>query len=274
MRNKVVIVCIIKDEEKYIREFCQYHLALGFDKIYLGDNTPPDKDSPYGEILKDFIGQGTVEMIDVRGKQNYQNTFYNETMDLLSRDSETQWALFIDVDEHLTLVRDKNVHEFMDKLPHANQVMVNWLMMDSCGQVRYEDRPLEERFPNKIDAGENPNGCCWNNHVKCFVRIIGGGERIGSFNLPHNCSNVSLTTDPLGKVIPSSPFNNNPDYSVAYIKHFHLKSIQEYVENKMMKGWSDRNGNSLNWYVKDFKYFNPTPQAMSWLLEKVYKLTH
>lgn len=272
MRDKIAISCIIKDEEKYIKEFCEHHLSLGFDKIYLGDNTPTDKTSEYCDILKDYIDIGVVEIVDVRGKKTHQLQFYNDMLDRFGMDGETSWCLFIDADEHFTLVKENNVHDFIRRFDAACQILVNWLNMDQCGQTRYCNKPLEERFPNKIDVGESPNGCRFNNHVKAFVKTV-DGDRIGTFSNPHYCYNVPMTVDTTNSKIGASPFNNFPNYNIAYIKHFHLKSLQEYVENKMAKGWSDRDGNSLNYFVRDFKYIKPTEDNISWLLEKVYNLT-
>ena len=35
---KVALVCIAKNEDHYIKEWCDYHLKLGFDQIFIYQN--------------------------------------------------------------------------------------------------------------------------------------------------------------------------------------------------------------------------------------------
>ena len=54
--GKVIVVMIVKNEMKYLREFVDYHLALGFDQIVIGDNNDLDGET-YDELLKDLIAE-------------------------------------------------------------------------------------------------------------------------------------------------------------------------------------------------------------------------
>ena len=40
--DKVIVVMIVKNEMRYLREFVDYHLDLGFDQIVIGDNNDVD----------------------------------------------------------------------------------------------------------------------------------------------------------------------------------------------------------------------------------------
>jgi hypothetical protein len=46
-----VIVCIAKLEQDYIEEFVRYHLAIGFNKIYIYDN---DDVPTYKKLLENI----------------------------------------------------------------------------------------------------------------------------------------------------------------------------------------------------------------------------
>ena len=76
-----------------------------------------------------------------------------------------------------------------------------------------------------------------NRHVKCAVRL--GSVGSANINCPHYVANVSPACDSSGRPLQNGPFNYNPDYSEAYIKHFHYKTIEEFVTNKMAKGFAD-----------------------------------
>ena len=59
-----VICAIAKNENDYINDWVNWHLNLGFDRIYLYDNN--ELETPY---VGDFIEQkDKVEIIDIRGR--------------------------------------------------------------------------------------------------------------------------------------------------------------------------------------------------------------
>ena len=98
-----VICAIAKNENSYINDWVNYHLALGFDKIYLFDNN--NSETPY---VGDFIDQkDKVEVINVRDKheKDFQNKCYNDFYTSHSFD----WCAFIDIDEYIVLDKWNNI---------------------------------------------------------------------------------------------------------------------------------------------------------------------
>ena len=74
---------------------------------------------------------------------------------------------------------------------------------------------------------------------------------------PHSSNNNYISgDDPTGKIIdPNSPFNTHGDYSVAYIKHYGTKTIEEFI-GKIKKGRSDTYVKIDNNYWKEkFEFF-------------------
>ena len=60
--DKYIVLTFAKNEDRYIVEFVEHYLKLGFDKIIIVDNN----DQPTLEnILSEFIKQGTVELLDL-----------------------------------------------------------------------------------------------------------------------------------------------------------------------------------------------------------------
>ena len=79
---KTALVCIAKNENRYLREFIKYHLNLGFDNIYIGDNNDPEGEwiSP---IIDDYIDNKKVIVINLRGirsdkEKNFNTNLYQE----------------------------------------------------------------------------------------------------------------------------------------------------------------------------------------------------
>ena len=56
---KTTIVAIAKRENKYIREWIEYYLKLGFDNIVLYDNNDKD-DELLSDVVNDYIDSGFI----------------------------------------------------------------------------------------------------------------------------------------------------------------------------------------------------------------------
>lgn len=86
------LCAIAKNEEKYIKDWCEYHRNKGFDCIHLFDN---GGNGDLSEISK------YVNIYNAIGKQAIQLPAYQQIIDWMDKDD---YCLFIDVDE---FVEDK-----------------------------------------------------------------------------------------------------------------------------------------------------------------------
>ena len=99
----VTAVCAIaKLENRYIREWVEYYLTLGFDYIILYDNNDINGED-LSEPIQDYIQAKQVEIIDVRGKIGYQVEAYNNCYHRYKY--QVDWILFVDIDEFERLVK-------------------------------------------------------------------------------------------------------------------------------------------------------------------------
>ena len=67
--NKVLLCCIGKMENNYIREYVEHYKSIGFDNICLYDNNDPDGEH-FEDVIGDYIDSGFVILKDVRGQKN------------------------------------------------------------------------------------------------------------------------------------------------------------------------------------------------------------
>lgn len=178
----------------------------------------------------------------------------------------------MDVDEFLCLEHESDVHSFLERecFKPFNQIYFNWMTMSDNDLVRNDRRPLMKRFTQPIDNGTKPCGCAVNRHVKCCVRLnIGIDAKI---SCPHFVSNIFPSCDSTGKPLQNSPFNYNPDYSEAYIKHFHYKTIEEFCKNKMTKGFADFARKDSEPFQDFFEKNHMTVDKTKWLIDYIFKL--
>ena len=142
---KVYLSTIAKNEFQYIKEFVQHHLKLGFDQVIIYDNNDQSGEH-YEKILSQEIAENKVQLIDVRGRKNYQNLSYQDAYTKYK--NEESWIFFLDVDEFLCLEHETDIHRFLERdcFSGFNQILFNWKTMSDNDLVRNDGRLLMIRF--------------------------------------------------------------------------------------------------------------------------------
>lgn len=111
-------------DEFFAKEFCDYYLSQGVDKIFLIDDDSNDKS------IYDNITDTRVDIIYEKNilKNNYTKKLYKQIK------SNFKWMIYCDVDEFITskknttnTIRDELKTTFKD----ADCIMIPWVMM-SC----------------------------------------------------------------------------------------------------------------------------------------------
>jgi hypothetical protein len=104
----------------------------------------------------------------------------------------------------------------------------------------YENKSLQIRF-NKPLFNHIAN-----KHIKSTVRGFKKENYWGKWATPHSSLNNFKSCSSSGKAVNSgTPFIDPPDYEYAELKHFGIKSFEEYCF-KLKRGWPDST-NSMNW---------------------------
>ena len=255
MRN--VICAIAKLENDYIYEWASYHLGIGFSHIYIYDNNEID-----GERIQDvFSGSSisdSVTVINVRGQRGKQLEVYNKCY----QDYDFDWCAFIDIDEFITFSQESGITSIEQLLlRHAdhNAIVLNWLCYGDCGNVEYNIGPVQERFPKPIlpfgFVASQIDGTPENNHIKTIVKKgldIDWEEDHVPFCNPHIPSRLSDIVSASGKVVENRPWQTF-DNSVAYIRHYITKSLEEYAR-KSNRGAADTDSRVRYKISRYFRY--------------------
>lgn len=223
---RTALVAIGRRENDYAREWVEHHLTLGFDHIYIYDNNHKGEDR-FEDVIGDYVEQGSVSIIDYRNIERAQRAAYNDAYQRLS--PKYDWIAFFDFDEFLCLPdRERSgIADFLDTIPQDyHAVMIPWLMMTDNGLVYNDGRPLMERFTESTTRGEQQG--------KCIIRTgIPGARFTKSVHVPYTpilkCCNPRLQPTAQHRLQPQ-------DTSIAYLKHFSTKTIEEWLTNKWQKG--------------------------------------
>ena len=237
----IALVAIGRRENQYAREWVNHHFALGFDHIYIYDNNHKGEEH-FETVLSDFVAEKKVTIIDYRNKERAQRSAYNDAYQRLSKDYD--WIAFFDFDEFLCLPASGTVADFLATIPQDDHaVMIPWLMMTDSGLVHNDGRPLMQRFTESLQQQRVPG--------KCIVR--GGIEGLRFSKSVHVPSAPVLNCCATNGTPTRQHREQKSDTTVAYLKHFCTKTIEEWLTNKWQKGTA---GRSMERFKADYKdYF-------------------
>lgn len=244
---KTALCCIAKLENNYLREFVHHYLNLGFDHIYIYDNNDTDGEEVYS-VLGDFSYYRYVTILNARGKEKIQLEAYHDCYNTFGKYYD--WMAFFDCDEFL-VINEKDINTFLSKdiFLNVHSIHINWVCYGDNENILYENKPLHKRFPNPIlplnycpDNSLIPH----NNYIKTILKT--NLRNLVWCNDPHylvindlmckigngdNCThNFSLT--------------NQPNYSDVYLRHYVTKSLEEWINVKMKRGYADDNHEKEN----------------------------
>ncbi len=113
-RHRVSIIACARWETRYIGEWLTYHRAIGFDHVYLycNDDDPAEF---YAAVLPFCQGPTpfvTFHHFPYAGQQQH---IYHHC--LRTHGEETEWALFLDIDEFLNVRHANSIQPFLDTVP-------------------------------------------------------------------------------------------------------------------------------------------------------------
>lgn len=273
----VALCAIAKNENKYLREWVEHHLNLNIDQIYLLDNNDPDGEH-FEEVIGDYIKNKKVIVIDKRGIRNAQIDSYEEFYQTIGQ--KYDWVGFWDIDEFLFLDEDTNIQNFIvsPRFENFNTIMINWKYFDDNNYITVKNNNYNvvNRFTNPaVNSGKE------NTFGKRLIKTKIDGIHINSSHGPIN--RISQSEIKYSKYLTNNTVKcansagedagyngchiSYPTHKYAHLRHFRFKTLEEYVTNKMKRGYPTlykNEGKDLN--LTDFFLLNEiTPEKIQWL---------
>ena len=230
-RDKATICMVVKNEEAYLDEFVDYHHALGFEKVFLYDNTESFEMKQWAERKGTFI-----EAKHWPGEAQ-QLIVYNDCAKE-ARQQNFTWAAFFDADEILILKQHNHVVDCLKQYcDPGGAVGINWVYFGTAGQEVYSPQPFTKRFQYR--TAEYPN-----QHIKT-IASLSHFERMGANPHVVVLGEGHVTRDTSRREI-YGPFNDNGPTDVALLYHYSSKSYKEYI-HKRMRGIAADAGTQTAW---------------------------
>lgn len=236
-KDKYVVFACAKNEGEYIREWVEYYLGIGFDKVFIADNNDANDNSLY-EAIRDYIDSGQVQVFDCRGKDSIQVLMYSRFCEI----GNYRWCAYFDCDEFFEMSVYKNIKEFLAPMEEYDCVSFNWLLFGPNGNVYKQPGGVCERFPvplspvlyvkenvfmkSIVKGGEGRFPGCWFNgsHIPVTSHNDSIRYSIGGYNEPYEQNTIHA--------------HYPPSYKFGYIRHYYTKSFEEWKQ-KAGRGWPD-----------------------------------
>lgn len=224
LRGRTAAICAVAlDEEKYIDEWVDYNLAIGFQGLYIYDNGK-------NNVLKKWQLQrkdNRIKVIHHPSQEAPQFSAYNNCARKAMKDG-FYWAAFFDVDEYLVLKKHEYVAGFLKEYCLNGSVGVNWKVFGTANHSLYQPIPVLKRFQYYT-----PNSTI-NEHIKSIVRL----RDFNRTKHPHYTilKKGFKNKNTNGQII-KGPYMD-PVYDVAALHHYRTKSREEYIQ-KTVRGRAD-----------------------------------
>lgn len=268
---RVALCVVAKQENLYIKEFIDYYLKLGFNKIFLYDNNNINGEN-FEKILNKEIKEGLIRITDFRGmfkpqKKAYNHCYYNnkKTFD---------WIAFYDVDEFLYISNYTSIQQFLSlpKFDLCSSILINWRYYGDNNNIYYNNNPMQERFTEAFQFQDNK---IYDKYLYAASKsIIRGGLNITWDLFPHYLKNSTVCSQ--NGTIIENPFDIRPDYTSVFIKHFVTKSTEEYII-KLIKGTVNSNFtidiDSISHWIKNYYFlFNKKTRKKLLYFKKILNI--
>ena len=256
-----IALCVIgRRENRYAREFVEHYKCLGFDKVIVCDNNH-DGEERFDDVLSDFVADGFVEILNYRNQTGVQRKSYADVYRRYGR--HYRWIAFFDFDEFMEIVGCDTIHKLMPNYEGYECVLFNWQNYGDNGLLRDDGRALSERFtvPLPFDHVAQYAYIPDNDHVKCIVH--GGLPLVEFDDTPHLPSNSLRCCNSVCEPCRPSPFQRY-NFSVAYLRHYVTKTVEEWYSNKWQKG----TGNNINRTHFESRYASRFFAYNEWTQEK------
>ena len=125
---KSAVVCIAKNEDRYLDEWIKYHLKLGFSEIFVYQNNWRYPTGPYDDPRVHLLEMDGYKMMNP-----CYNGFIQEYHD------KFDFVMFIDVDEFLVVNTGEPLDDVLESYLDEDCVYVNWRIFGDNGRKDTSD---------------------------------------------------------------------------------------------------------------------------------------
>lgn len=237
---KIAIFTIIKDEQRYLDEWIQHHLNLGFDDIYVFEDL---ESSSHYSICKNY------KNVHLDRLEFYLNTNRNDKFRQINLinwfidnyeekyNIKYDWVAFIDIDEFINLENGLSLKTLLKDYDDVKGIHLYWKMYNANGLI---EPPINYKVVENFKTRFNTNKL-YLQLTKPFINL-NNNPTLRNHHIIENGVNTK---------------KSNKKYDVCFekmwINHYYTKSWTEWIIQLFKRGdlWNGHRG------LFDFFEINP-----------------
>jgi hypothetical protein len=247
-----VICAIVKNEQRFIKEWVEHNLKIGFDKLYIFEDFGSKS---HKEQLSDLIEEGKVDLVSLQESHviphykkgtSVQKGLYNYFLNRCKKEGIADWCAFIDVDEFIMFEKGWGLKSLEREFKDFGGVLLCWKNFGANGHVKRPEGKVVDNYTthlpegSKIDEGGTTE---WNIKSLTNIKLVGEQRAVHVFG---GC----VFTD------HKSFKDGDMTYGKAWINHYFTKSWEDYCDRMFSRG------NMHNNYRCFDKFFKVSPEFM------------
>jgi hypothetical protein len=209
-----------RNDADYLREWIEYHRALGAEKFVLFDNSSVDD---FRSVLDPYVASGVVSLHHLpRSRPTYE--FYRRVQ-LHAYDAcldqyrdRARWIAFLDLDEFLNPLEAGSLPELMADFESYPALAVHWVMFSSSGYILQPDSLVTEAYTACDAKGSHR------------VKVIVDPRRTVRFLSPHHAqyADGALAVNELEAPVAGDEAYP-PTVSRVQVNHYYTRSVEEFL---------------------------------------------
>ena len=163
------ICCIVKNEHCYIKEWVDYHLSVGFDKIYVFEDYGSDSHKSLFKDNPNVIVQ-TVQDFGIRNYHSSRTQYelYSKFLKQAKEQNLCDWILFNDIDEFIMFEQGYNLNRLCEEYKDKPAVWLCWKMYGASGHIKRPEGGVLENYTTP-STGRCDNNNQWN--LKSLINV-------------------------------------------------------------------------------------------------------
>ena len=222
------ICLIIRDENDYLKEWLEWHSALGIEHFYIYDNGADI--APVSRVIARMSRTEQEKITVINWTDSYEHTQHDAYAHCLDNFGEDcYWIGFLDADEFLRIIEETtSINEFLKAYEEFGALRVSWLQYNANGRAIKEKLPLKQLFTQTV-PGWDETGL-----GKVFVQPI----KVEKMLTHHATLKANEKTCNENFEILRNVFRERFSADKIVIDHYYTKSYEEWCR-KIKRGSAD-----------------------------------
>lgn len=262
-----IICAIVKNEQRFIREWVEHNLNIGFNKIYIYEDYGS---SSHHNELKDYINEGLVELNQLATSKiigyntigaTTQSELYKLFFENHKKENDADWIGFLDVDEFIMFEDGYDLNKLEEEFKDTAGILLSWRMYGANGHIEPPNAKVVDSYTSYM-----PDDFLLDGHYEWSVKPLVNVKNCKEMDRGiHRCNDDLVFTNHL-----KFSENTNLVFKKAWINHYFTKSWEDYINRIFLRGNMLNNQRCLDAFFKCSPEFKSKRKEM---IEK-YRYRH